>query len=107
MRQGSFIVIAILALSATPAAGELRIPCLWNPFGGCSVTLVSPDYAKRPVQPLDKEAALAEINAFRTANGREPLVLDERLCRAAEAQSKAQAARSRRWRWASGSPSTM
>ena len=83
-----------LLLWAGPACAELRIPCLWNPFGGCSVTLVSPEYAKRPVKPLDKEAALVEINAFRAVNGREPLVLDERLCEAAAAQSKAQAARS-------------
>ena len=47
---------AILVLWAVPAVAELRIPCLWNPFGGCSVTLVSPDYAKRPVQPLNREA---------------------------------------------------
>jgi uncharacterized protein YkwD len=95
MRQRSlFIAAAVLVLWAGPAFGELRIPCLWNPFGDCSMTLVSPDYAKRPVQPLNKEAALAEINAFRTANRLQPLVLDERLCRAAALQSEAQAARS-------------
>jgi uncharacterized protein YkwD len=84
----------MLVLAATPAMGELRLPCLWSPFGGCSVTLVSPDYAKRPVQPLNPESALAEVNAFRAANRREPLVLDERLCRAASMQSEAQAERS-------------
>ena len=95
MRQRSIVIGAAgLVLWTGPAFAELRIPCLWNPFGGCSVTLVSPEYAKRPVKPLDKEAALVEINAFRAANGREPLVLDERLCEAAAAQSKAQAARS-------------
>jgi uncharacterized protein YkwD len=95
MRQRSIVTGAAgLVLWAGPAFAELRIPCLWNPFGGCSVTLVSPEYAKRPVKPLDKEAALVEINAFRAANGREPLVLDDRLCEAAAAQSKAQAARS-------------
>lgn len=95
MRQRSILLGAAgVLLWAGPASAELRIPCLWNPFGGCSVTLVSPEYAKRPVKPLDKEAALAEINAFRAANGRAPLVLDERLCRAAAAQSEAQAARS-------------
>lgn len=93
MRQRS-IVIAILVLSATPAAGELRIPCLWSPFGGCSVTFVSPEYAARPVQPLNPQAALAEVNVFRAANGLKPLMLDERLCRAAAVQSEAQAARS-------------
>lgn len=94
MHTRSIVIAAMLMLSASPAAAELRIPCIWNPFGGCSVTLVSPEYAKRPVQPLNREAALAEVNAFRTTNGRKPLVLDERLCQAAEVQSKAQAGRS-------------
>ncbi len=92
MRVG--IAIAIVSLLATPAAAELRIPCLWNPFGGCSVKLVSPEYAARPVQPLDPEAALAAVNAFRTENGLKPLVLDARLSRAAATQSKTQAGRS-------------
>jgi uncharacterized protein YkwD len=88
------IAIAIIGLSATTASAELRIPCLWNPFGGCSVKLVSPEYAARPVQPLDPEAALASVNAFRAENGLKPLVLDERLSRAAAMQSKTQAGRS-------------
>ena len=88
------IAIAIVGLSATPASAELRIPCLWNPFGGCSVKLVSPEYAARPVQKLDPEAALAAVNAFRAENGLTPLVLDERLSRAAAMQSKTQAGRS-------------
>jgi len=92
MRRG--FVIAILTLLATPASAELRIPCLWNPFGGCSFSFVSPDYAKKPVQPLDPEAALAAINAYRSANGRNPVVLDQRLSRAAAMQSEAQAGRS-------------
>jgi uncharacterized protein YkwD len=89
------IVIAILSLAATPAIAELRLPCLWNPFGGCSSSFVSPEYAARPVEPLDPEAALEAINAYRAENGRKPLVLDERLARAAAAQSEAQAGRSR------------
>jgi uncharacterized protein YkwD len=88
------IVMAIVSLAATPAAAELRIPCIWNPFGGCSFSFVSPEYAKKPVQPLDPAAALAAINAYRTANGRNPVVLDERLSRAAAMQSAAQAGRS-------------
>jgi len=92
MRLG--LVAAILSLVATPAAAELRIPCLWNPFGGCSFTFVSPEYAAKPVTPLDPQAALAAVNAFRTENGLAPLVLDERLSRAAAMQSKAQAERS-------------
>ncbi len=95
------IMIAILSLVATPASAELRIPCLWNPFGGCSFSFVSPEYAAKPVQPLDPQAALAAINAFRAENGRKPLVLDERLSRAAAMQSEAQAGRS--WIGHSGS----
>ncbi len=87
------IVIAILGLVATPASAELRIPCLWNPFGGCSFSFVSPEYAAKPVQPLDPQAALVAINAFRAENGRNALVLDERLSRAADMQSETQAAR--------------
>ena len=89
-----FIMIGMLMLLATPAGAELRIPCLWSPFGGCSVTFVSPEYAARPVQPLNPQAALAEVNSFRSENGLKPLVLDARLSRAAAMQSEAQAARS-------------
>jgi uncharacterized protein YkwD len=89
------IIVATLSLLATPAVPQVRIPCLWSPLGGCSVTLVSPEYAARPVQPLNPQAALAAINTFRAENGRKPLVLDGRLSRAAAMQSKAQAARSR------------
>lgn len=93
--------IAILSLVATPASAELRLPCLWKPFGGCSFSFVSPEYAAKPVQPLDPQAALAAINAFRGENGRKPLVLDERLSRAAAMQAQAQAGRS--WMGHSGS----
>ena len=86
------IMIAALTLLARPAAAGWTLPCI---FGGCSITFVSPEYAAKPVQPLDPEAALAQINAYRTKNGRKPVVLDERLSRAAAAQSKAQAGRSR------------
>jgi uncharacterized protein YkwD len=88
------IMIAMLLLLATPAVAELRIPCLWSPFGGCSVTFVSPEYAARPVQPLNSQAALAAVNNFRAENGLKPLVLDARLSRAAAMQSEAQAGRS-------------
>jgi uncharacterized protein YkwD len=85
----------MLTLLATPASAELTLPCLWNPFGGCSFKFVSPEYAKKPVQPLDQEAALQAINAYRAANGLGLLVLDERLNRAAAMQAEAQAGRSR------------
>ncbi len=93
MRQT--ILIALLCLSATPAGAELSIPCLWKPFGGCTVTFVSPEYAARPVQPLVPEQALAAINAYRTKNGVKPLVLDARLAKAAVMQSETQATRNR------------
>lgn len=67
--------------------------CLSLLAAGCSVSLVSPEYAARPVQPLNPQAALAEINAFRTKNGARPLVLDARLSRAAAMQSADQAGR--------------
>jgi uncharacterized protein YkwD len=92
MLQRSILIAALL--SATPAAAGWSIPCLWNPFGGCSVTFVSPEYAARPVQPLDPQKALAEVNAFRAKNKLGALVLDVRLSQAAAAQSKTQAARS-------------
>ena len=61
---------------------------------GCtSVSLVSPEYAARPVQPLNPQSALAEINAYRAENGRGPVVLDERLSRAAVMQAEDQAGR--------------
>ena len=85
------IVTAMLMLLATPACA---FPCLWSPFSGCSFTFVSPEYAARPVQPLDPQKALEAVNAFRTDNGLASLVLDARLSRAAAMQSKAQAARS-------------
>jgi hypothetical protein len=91
------IMIAALMLLATPAAAGWTLPCL---FSGCSITFVSPEYAAKPVQPLNPEAALAQINAYRTKNGRKPVVLDERLSRAAATQSKAQAGRQpHRSRW--------
>jgi uncharacterized protein YkwD len=65
---------------------------------GCavpSVTLVSPEYAARPVQPLNPQAALTEINAFRREHGLQPVVLDARLSRAAAMQSEDQARRAR------------
>jgi uncharacterized protein YkwD len=56
---------------------------------------VSPENAARPVQPLNPQAALTEINTFRRKNGVRPLVLDARLSRAAAMQSKDQARRGR------------
>ena len=87
------LMIAALSLLATPASAEFQIPCLWKPFGGCTVTFVSPEYAAKPVQPLDPQKALAEVNAYRVKNGAKPLVLDERLSRAAAMQSEDQAKR--------------
>jgi uncharacterized protein YkwD len=88
--QRHLFIVAFLAI-ATPAYAGWKLPCL---IGGCSVEFVSPEYAKRPVEPLNPQAALAEINAFREKNGRKPVILDERLTRAASMQSQNQAARS-------------
>jgi uncharacterized protein YkwD len=85
------IAIAALLAQATPASAGWSLPCL---IGGCSIEFVSPEYAARPVQKLDPQVALAEINAFRTKNGRKPVVLDERLSKAAAMQSANQASRS-------------
>ena len=69
--------------------------CLGLLMAGCStsVTLVSPEYAARPVQPLNAQAALGEINAFRAKNGLGSVVLDARLSRAAAMQAEDQAGR--------------
>lgn len=62
---------------------------------GCSASLVSREYVARPVQPLNAQAALTEINTYRRKNGVRPLVLDARLSRAAAMHSKDQAKRGR------------
>jgi len=70
--------------------------CVGLLLAGCtSVALVSPEYAARPVEPLNPQAALARINAFRAKNGAKPLALDARLSRAAAMQSADQARRGR------------
>jgi uncharacterized protein YkwD len=88
----SLFVAALIGTAATPAMAEWRLPCI---LSGCSITFVSPEYAARPVQPLDSQAALAAVNAFRSKNGRRPVVLDVRLTKAAAMQSETQAKRSR------------
>jgi hypothetical protein len=69
----SLLVAALVGMVATPAIAEWRLPCI---IGGCSIIFVSPEDAARPVQPLNPEAALAAVNAFRTKNGRGSVVLD-------------------------------
>ena len=81
MRIGSRIV-AVICLSLLAA--------------GCGITgveIVSPEYAARPVEPLNPQAALAEVNEFRKVNGAPPLVLDAHLMRAAAMQAEDQARR--------------
>src|SRR6476469_2219052 len=87
----SLLVAALVAMVATPAMAEWRLPCI---NGGCSMIFVSPEDAARPVQPLNPAAALAAVNAFRTKNGRGTVVLDARLTKAAAMQSETQAKRS-------------
>jgi uncharacterized protein YkwD len=69
--------------------------CLCLVLTGCGVSFVSRKYAEQPVQPLNAQAAVAEINAYRRANGVRPVVLDARLSRAAELHSLDQAKRGR------------
>jgi uncharacterized protein YkwD len=71
------------------------VVCLSLLASGCSATFVSREYAARPVQPLDPQTALVEINTFRSKHGLGPLVLDTRLSRAAAMQAEDQAARNR------------
>jgi len=78
-------------VAATPATAEWRLPCI---IGGCAIVFESSEDAARPVQPLNPEAALAAVNAFRTKNGRGTVVLDARLTKAAAMQSETQATRS-------------
>jgi len=88
------IVMALLMLLATPAAAEWHLPCLFGLLGGCSTVIpLSREYAARPVQPLNPQAALEEVNAFRAKYGLNALVLDARLSRAATIQSNDQARR--------------
>ena len=88
------IVMALLMLLATPAAAEWHLPCLFGLLGGCSTVIpLSREYAGRPVQPLNPQAALEEVNAFRAKYGLNALVLDARLSRAATIQSNDQARR--------------
>ena len=88
------IVMALLMLLATPAAAEWHLPCLFGLLGGCSTVIpLSREYAARPVQPLNPQAALEEVNAFRAKYGLKTLVLDARLSRAATIQSNDQARR--------------
>jgi len=84
------VLAAVIGILATPAIAEWRLPCI---ISGCSITFVSPEYAARPVQPLNPQAALAAVNAFRTKSGRGTLVLDARLTKAATLQSETQAKR--------------
>ncbi len=90
MLSRSLVPAAVIGMLATPALAEWRLPCI---ISGCSITFVSPEYAARPVQPLNPQAALAAVNAFRTKSGRGTLVLDARLTKAATLQSETQAKR--------------
>ena len=85
MLRRSLLPAAVIGMLATPAIAEWRLPCI---IGGCSITFVSPEYAARPVQPLNPEAALAAVNAFRIKYRRGTVVLDARLTKAAALQSE-------------------
>jgi uncharacterized protein YkwD len=87
----SLLAAALVVTVAMPAVAEWRLPCI---IGGCSIIFESQEEAARPVQPLNPEAALAAVNAFRSKNGRGTVVLDMRLTKAAAMQSETQAKRS-------------
>ena len=91
MFKRSLLMAALVGMVATPTIAEWRLPCI---IGGCSIIFESPEEAARPVQPLNPQAALAAVNAFRIKNGRGAVVLDARLTKAAAMQSENQAERS-------------
>lgn len=62
-------------------------------LGGCAS--LAPDLGPVEEVAIGREAALASVNAFRRENGLEPVAIDERLMRAALAQSEAMASRDR------------
>ena len=86
------IMIAALMAFATPAAAGWTLPCL---FGGCSITLRISRICGEAGAAARSGKSAGQVNAYRTKNGRKPVVLDTRLSQAAAAQSKAQAGRSR------------
>ena len=90
MLRRSLLAAATAGMLTTSAIAEWRLPCI---IGGCTITFVSPEYAARPVQPLNPQAALAGVNAFRTKNRLGTVALDARLTRAAAMQSETQAKR--------------
>ena len=90
MLRRSLLAAATTGMLTTSAIAEWRLPCI---IGGCTITLVSPEYAARPVQPLNPQAALGEVNTFRTKNRLGTVALDARLTRAAAMQSETQAKR--------------
>src|SRR5262245_53150398 len=79
----SLLAAALIGVVATPVSAQW-LPCIFA--RGCSITLVSPEYAARPVQPLNPATALAAINDFRTKHGRGTVALDPRLIKAAAMQ---------------------
>jgi uncharacterized protein YkwD len=60
---------------------------------GCAAPVVAVTPVEYRGSGLNAQAALAEINAFRRKHGLKPLVLDQRLNKAAAVQSQAQARR--------------
>jgi uncharacterized protein YkwD len=59
----------------------------------CTALVLAPTPVEYRVSGLNAGAALAEINAFRRRHGLKPVVLDQRLSRAAAAQAQTQARR--------------
>jgi uncharacterized protein YkwD len=74
-------------------AAAIAFVCLALFGQGCSTPAIEPALLEDGRVRFSAQSALAEINAFRRANGVKPLSLDQRLLRAAATQSAYQARR--------------
>ncbi|MGB6908538.1 MAG: CAP domain-containing protein [Methyloceanibacter sp.] len=71
----------------------IALACMFFLAQGCAAPVVAVTPVEYRGSGLNAQAALAEVNAFRRKHGLKPLVLDQRLNRAAAVQSQAQARR--------------
>jgi uncharacterized protein YkwD len=78
---------------AEGTARGLAVACLALIASGCATLAPTPALVEPGPAPFSAPAALAEVNAFRRSHGLKPLVLDQRLLRAAVIQADYQAGR--------------
>ncbi len=71
----------------------IALACMFFLAQGCAAPAVAVTPVEYRAQGLNARAALAEINGFRRTHGLKPLVLDQRLNRAASMQARDQARR--------------